>query len=469
MLFKFFPFMKNETKIEFAERSEKLKPFLHLILQKILAFQAKQTDFDLTDLFPLQIITQEKDEEKKKRLLDKDINVDEIISEMREILVNDQHLLKCCVTVNRLAIWLDRFIAEVFRLTSGEMPNDEKFEEFFKEFSEITYSEPFKAVVFSHIFNFTSENSFLDFGELAVQKLEMAERARILNDKSIYYHLHPHHNTGEHFVVSSTIELIEDDWKWQIDERIKAEDFSRLFQYYKNGIVHINYSAVRFYPEWINPIRFGGLFFDGTKRRFPYENGEKMYSINNDEYKEIFEWFGLYQIPEIVGKFELETKDKNELGKRIELAGTYFEASHTQTELIRQLIDLAIALELLFHPHYQNEISFQISQLSAQLLGRTSAERKEIFNFIKTMYQKRSDIFHGNIESQEKKPITLEEIEKLSDLIRQALLKIIVLYIRGEEKHKPIIQLIKDSLLDENDLKKLQENSDISVLISKVK
>lgn len=458
---------QSETKSE--GRTEKLKPFLQQTLQKILNFQATQNDFDLSDLSPLQLIIEEKDEGKKKLLLENDINSEEIISEMQEILSSDQHLHKCCVTVNRLAMWLDRFLAEVFRLTSSTMPESEKFNEFFDEFSNITYVEPFNAVVYSHIFNFNSDNNVLDFGDLKIQKLELQDRFRVLVDHSTLSLLHPNENLGTYFTISGSTDLIEDDWNWLINERIKAEDFIRIFQYFKNGVIHLNYSAVRFHPEWINPIRYGGVFFSGTQRRFPHEMGGKMYSINNDEYLEMAEWLNLYQLPDVVNKFDLETNEKNALGRRIELAGTYFEASHTQTELVRKLIDLAIALELIFHPHYQGEISFQISQLAAQLLGTNPSEKKEIFTDIKTMYQKRSDVFHGNLEQQDKKPITLEETEKWSDLIRKALLKLIVLYIRGEDDHKKITKLIKDSLLDPDDLKTLEQQSDISLLIAEFK
>jgi len=276
--------MNEEIEIKFEDRTEKLKPFLHQTLQKILSVQAKQKDFDLSDTFPLQIIIEEKDEDKKKFLLENNINVEETVAEMQEILSSDQHLSKCCVTVNKLAMWLDSFIAEVFRLTSGVMPNDKNFNEFFNEFLSITYAEPFKAVVYSHIFNFNSDSNYLDFGDLKILKLELADRFRMLGDHSTLSLLHPNESLGTYFVVSSGAGLIEDDWSWLIDERIKAEDFARLFQYFKDGVVHINYSAVHFYPEWVNPIRYGGVFFYGTQRRFAHEMGGKMYSINNDEY-----------------------------------------------------------------------------------------------------------------------------------------------------------------------------------------
>lgn len=451
------------------KRTEKLKPFLSTLLKKVFEAQNEDGEFLLSDVLPLQIIFGTKDEKLKETILEKGIDKEKIISELQEILEEDSHLSKCCVTADRLAMWLDRFISETFRVTSGELPDDAKFDEFFNEFSEITYKESFRATVYSHVFNFTCEKDILDFGDLQIQKLDLSQRFKALGDHSTLSFLHPHDNIGEYFIVSNTTELIEDDWKWQINERIKAEDFARLFQYFKDGVIHINYSAVHFHPEWVNPIRHGGVFFSGLQRRFPHEQGEKMYSINEGEYHELIEWLSLYKLPEVEGKFDLETDKKNALGKKIELAGIYFEASHTHHELVRKLIDLAIALELIFHPHNKDEISFQLSQLGAQLLGTNPTEKKEIFKDIKLMYTKRSDVFHGNQEQQEKKPVTLEEIERWSSLIRNSLLKLITLYIRNRDNHKGVIQQIRDSLFDPEELKKLEQESDISILIKELK
>jgi Apea-like HEPN len=415
------------------------------------------------------LYVEETETPKKKLLLENNIDCEEIVIELEKILSEDSHLKRCCVNIDRLAIWLDSFISEVFRLTSGVLPNDEKFSEFFAEFSDFTYKEPFKAVVYSHIFNFTTESDTLEFGDLKIQRLDMASRSRVLNDDSIFYLLHPHNNIGEHFIVSNTTDLIENDWDWQIQERIKAEDFARLFQYFKDGVIHINYSTVYFYPEWINPIRNGGIFFYGEQRRFPHGDGSKLYTFNNVEYEIMVDWLNLYQSPDVVGKFDLETEKKNKLGKKIELAGTYFESSHTQKEDVRKLIDLAIALELIFHPHNKDEISFQLSQLAAQFLGENPEERTEIFDEIKLMYTKRSNIFHGNQEQQEKKPVNSEEIERWSSLIRKSLLKMIVLYMRGEESHDTIIKQIRQSLFDPCLRLKMEKETNINLLIQEVK
>ncbi|HEV7644969.1 MAG TPA: hypothetical protein VGO50_13575 [Pyrinomonadaceae bacterium] len=449
------------------KRTEKLKPFLHSWLKKVC--ESQNEDFQLSDIFPLQIILEEKDEGTQRAQLENGIDREQIVSELEEMLASDSHLLKCCVTYNRLAMWLDRFIAEAYRLNFGKMPDDARFEEFFDAFLEETYKESFRSKFYSHVFNLTCEQDSLDFGDLKIQKLDLSQRFRVLGDHSTLSLLHPHHNIGEYFIVSKTSELIKDDWEWQFDERVKAEDFARLFQYFKDGVVHINYSIVRFYPAWVNTIRFGGLAFSGAQRRFPHENGGKMYSISDDEYHELIEWLSLYKLPEVEGKFDLPTEEKNALGKKIELAGVYFEASHTHNELFRKLIDLAIALELIFHPHNKDEISFQLSQLGAQFLGADAAQKKEIFKDIKLMYTKRSDVFHGNQEQQEKKPVTLEEVERWSGLIRRSMVKLITLYIRGRENHKEIIQQIRDSLFDPVEFEKLEQESNLLTLIEEIK
>lgn len=469
---------KVEPENELEKRTEKLKPFLYEILKIVSELQNKEEDFQLSGLLPIpvQVFVGLKDKEKKKIFLENGIDSEKIIAELNQILEDDNHLHKCCVTYDRLAAWLDRFISEVLRLTQGEMPDQTKFDEFFNQFSEITYKEPFRAVVYSHIFNFISDEDTLEFGDFQIQKLDLARRFDVLGDNSTLVAFHPHDHIGTHFIVATGSELIENDWDWLFNERIKAEDIARIFQYYKDGVVHINYSAVHFYPEWVNPIRNGGIFFYGQQRRFPHEMGGKMYSLNQDEYKEIIDWFTLYQLPEVIGKFDLETKKKSDLGQKIELAGIYFEASHTHHELVRRLIDLAIALEVIFHPYGQNEIAFQISQLAAQVLGTNPTEKNALFRDIKLMYTKRSDVFHGNIINQNKKPVTLEEIERWSSFIRRSLLTFITLYIRdNEEIHKPddshikIIERIRNSFFDSDELERLEKEWNIRLLIEEFK
>lgn len=56
--------------------------------------------------------------------------------------------------------------------------------------------------------------------------------------------------------------------------------FAQVLQYYKDGVVHIGYSAPVFLPEWAGQVRRSGVFFLGELRRVAYEGGDKPYLIN---------------------------------------------------------------------------------------------------------------------------------------------------------------------------------------------
>ena len=236
----------------------------------------------------------------------------------------------------------------------------------------------------------------------------------------------------------------------------------RILQYYKNGVVHLNYTATLFEPFWINQVRKFGTAFWGDNRRTAYEGGAKMYELSETEFLEITDLWNLYNLPDIASKF---ADDKNLLRKVIEFAGSYFESSHTHTDPVRRIVDLAIALEVIFSPGNKDEVSFQLSQLAAEFIGETPEEKLKIFASIKRFYSKRSDLLHGNIKAYAPEFITQNEVEQFSSIIRRAIVKFVSLYLNGRNDHKEIISEIRNGLLNPELSIEVRTKADLQTII----
>jgi hypothetical protein len=440
--------------VEEGKRSPTLKPFLrevHTALRNLYQ-SGNASGFAFTvnlssAIYPwlYEGSTEEYDSNiEKQRFVQVGINGDQLLNQLTTILSEDSHLKLCCVSPYFLATCLDLFYDSFLPDAFTKDVTDEDFDQHFQSFSDVIYAEPFRAQAYSHIFNFESELGDLHFGELNVIKLSRFDIARLLGEPSPLSSLHPF-GAGEHFLYSETKEMIPNDWEWAYGELLKAEEFARVLQYSADGTVHLNYTSIYFFPRWVNRVRKNGIFLLGTHRRFAHEQGTRPFVVDSRLYEELLGRFDYYSRPEIAEKF---ADNRNALGKVIEFAGTYFESSHTQTEDARRLMDLALALEAIFHPNNSGEITFQISQLAAQFIGRTPEEKKEIFADVKKMYDKRSKLVHGSSKAQSEGFLDCDQIEKWSSLIRRALLGLIALYLRGETDHKAIVNQIEQSALD---------------------
>jgi hypothetical protein len=385
-----------------------------------------------------------------------------LVKELDSLLDDDEHLRKCCVNVLVLAQQLDKFIAHLLKDLTESVPTQEEFDLIFRTYTDHLYEEPFAFLVFSHIFNFTADEDILDFGSVQIRKLAPQEIPILFGESTSHSLLHPY-QSGQFFVVDESNGLITDDLAHIGQAHDAADKLVMIFQYFKDGVVHSNYSANFFRPLWLNRIRKYGSFYWGDNRRRAYELGERMYQITAADHAEIATWFELFSRPELLRKFDEPTKG---LGKTIDFAGTYYRSSHTQVDSERKLIDLAIALESAFSPGNKDEITFQLSQFCAEFVGVTPTNKLELVSFVKNMYNKRSNLLHGNHTKYEKDPVTMEELEKFSSIIRASLLKFIALYLDGTDDHKEVINLIKESLFNPDTRTNLAERSDIHRVIA---
>ena len=121
----------------------------------------------------------------------------------------------------------------------------------------------------------------------------------------------------------------------------------------------------------------------------------------------------------------------------LEVALENFELSYSITHKELRFLCLMISLEVLFNPHSQTELTYQISRSAAIIIGNNKGERTIIFNEIKRLYGLRSGLFHTGKSTK----LCDADSVKLGLWIRQSIKKLhIIMNQTGKER---------DAILDE--------------------
>jgi Apea-like HEPN len=376
-----------------------------------------------------------------------------IKGELEQVLVEDQHLRDCCDTTLNLAYLVDHF--EILPLIQAEKLTDDEYDKLFLRFTDVVYSQPFRKMTLSHLYNFVSPEKIMSFGNIKIMRLEPSHILDVIQDRSVYNFLH-NHQTGDFFAITESGGAVSNVVEWIFDERAVAQELVWILQYYKDGIVDIDYTTPFFLPEWVNAIRKQGLAYIGEPRKLVYADGTRFYSLSQAEATEVNRWWQIYQTPQVTSRFE---DLKNKLRQALLRAGDYYEASMQQKDPVGRLINLAIALEALFSPSDKTEVSYKISLSASSLVSDDANQRVENFNFLREMYKRRSALFHGTYDI-DKDLLSVHEAERLAAIIRVSILRFLVLYLKGEGRRENILNKLSDGILNVNILDELRLESD---------
>lgn len=387
---------------------------------------------------------------------------------LERILETDKQLRECCVGTLPLAHCFDlAFITSATLLIVSD-PHSKLLDDLYQEFETTIYGQGrFRAISLCHLFNFQSDESSLKFVDVRVERLDGPTISRILGERSAASFIHPA-GTGDYFIVSEREGPCEDHIKWIFEEKSRAELFTHVLQYFKDGVVHIDYAAPHFLPEWVNQIRKWGIFFVGTPRRLPYEGGQRFYVVLDREREAISRWWRAYQKPDIFQRVGDLRHTLRQAGLR---AADYFETSHAQEKPADRLISLAVALEALFSPDDKGEFTFRIAQSLSQLVGTTAEERATLFRATKTFYSRRSELIHGqyDIEAYLKGQfVTHSECEQWASPIRRAILRFLVLHLRGLKHRDEVLNELSLAAFDQDASERLRQESDPERLLTEI-
>lgn len=392
----------------------------------------------------------------------------EVRDSLEGILNSDKHLKECCSSVAQLAHCVDLgFVTPASSLILARAAS--KLDEQFSTFVAVVYGQGrFKAVSLCRIFNFFSDESSLTFGNVRVERMDSSTISRILGETSSASFIHPP-STGEHFIVNEAEGPCDDPFSWLVQQRSRAELFVHVLQYFKDGVVHIDYAMPHFLPQWVNQIRKWGIFFIGNPRRIPYEQGQRKYTVDKNEIEPISFWWDVYQRPDIFSRISNLQHSLRQAGLR---AGEYYEANHTLESPSARLLSLAVALESLFSPDDKGEFTFRIPQSLSQLIGSTPGERAQLFAQMKKFYSRRSELVHGqyNVKKYlEGTFVTHEDCDAWASPIRRAILAVLILYLRGQNKREDLLKDLTLASLDSEVGERLRSQSQLDRFLAELK
>jgi hypothetical protein len=379
---------------------------------------------------------------------------DALVTMLNHVLLHDAQLRACCRSILVLAFYLDRFIIHpaARRLVDGA--SQAEIDLLYRHFEDVTYNQgPYSRTAYTQIFNLSIDAAEIDLedGLRLVQIHESVVPSLLGESGAVRSFLHP---TAAGNVFLATTEAGESsvpDAEWLSSTRQSAHTLVTILQYMKDGIINVGYSVLDFRPSWVNELRKFGLLFIGDPRRLPYKNGTDKYQLDSSTLIELHRWRTALERDSIRTRM-------NSYGMQMRLtidrAGTYYEGSLERTQLDERLIALSIALESLFSPSDQSELSYRICQYAALLLGTDPAERASVFDSFREMYKLRSKLVHGAYDVQRYRNgtfVTEDQLRKWADLIRRSILSFIILFLRGCDDTRTLHARLEKTCYDDNE------------------
>ena len=108
-------------------------------------------------------------------------------------------------------------------------------------------------------------------------------------------------------------------------------------------------------------------------------------------------------------------------------------------------------------------------QAVRDLVGEDAPARIEISKLVKKLYDRRSALLHGQYDYAKfarGEFVSDEEVDLWTDLIRKAILRLMVLYFRGETDRETFLGELSSSALDQSLGEKVRLESDPDAFLS---
>jgi hypothetical protein len=353
-----------------------------------------------------------------------------LVDRLNRTRLNDSHLF-ACTTPWMLCRLVGKFVD---MMTAGPAKADSTESAYFDEsvanFLHGVYSEPFGMHVVSHLYNFEADSSTLAVAGLEIVRLEKKQIEVITGSEQIAL-LYTMPLTGDFFVIDeiSDPNLTVDNFYDYINPAIEAcDDLIGVMQYMKDGVLNRDYSLITLRPPWVN--NFVTTIPLGESQKLPFANGKQFFKITVSEMNIVESWLDVYQ-----NQLKPVLYDhSSDLANALKVAMDFFASSHESTTSEERLINLMVALEALFSPEDNKELSYRIRQYASQLIGDSTDERHEIFTKLGKLYSLRSQIVHGTLDINKYREDTLVPPDSTLDLIsivRRGILRLLVLFLRG--------------------------------------
>lgn len=265
------------------------------------------------------------------------------------------------------------------------------FDKVYEEFEEYFYRDMVEYRFMSPLSNFQTEIEKIELSPgFAIIKIPREERERMLSHSSepglfplyqvmpfnIYafeFYLKAPKLFGESHSVREVKKIPSQIARKQFDEACSA---LRLF---KKGAVNYEYIRVGT-TSW---ELHGGTFTTATIER--RQSIGVQYVLSKDELPDFLRFWNFFQ------------KARRKTRRRIDVALRRLNFAYGRTRSEDKLIDYMIGFEALLLEGERQELEYRLALRGSTLLGKTSEERKKIFEELKTAYRERSSIVHGGV------------------------------------------------------------------------
>lgn len=378
---------------------------------------------------------------------------------LEELLASDLHLRATCLDAATLAralevIFLDHIIDDP--VVVGDKPDLDEIitnylidELFLKDYTRTLYFRVYNLFTDRPAFPVLPLNAILNF----VADLDIPG---ITGEPTPTSTLHLP-ETGNTFLVFEDTGFGNDS-EWWSDRWTNANTVVGVLKYLKYGIVDVDYSVMHFTPNWVNRVRKYGISMWGRPRT---DVQEARFMLDEAEHATVVRYLNAAL------RYRSALQDlRTSLRRAMATAGDYFEGHHKRTTPEDQLIDLVIALESLFSPSDKGELRFRISLNAALLLGKDPEDRSAIMDFVMDMYDHRSALVHGGRSPFEAGGLTTVDLARLGDLVREAILRFGVLYIRGQHDRQQVLNEIKQCAFNPAHLEDIRRRSEFEIFLA---
>ena len=345
--------------------------------------------------------------------------------------IKDVERIKKFLGYNILGGFLMRYVETV-----GGFNYDENiFNDLYRELEEYIYTEGREIIVVAPLLNFELKGiEKIDLGDFIIRKISEDEFKMLLG-KNALGEIHPLYPYGGIFKTIWCIEL-----KVKCPSKRRSEDLTPYIEkvittlrLFKKGSIH--YSAILDYPKvWKN--HWGVSSHGGGEIYGP------RYELTDKDIESLKAFWNKFK--------SLNTQNYPFLDVSIRR----FNFSYERRLPEDKLIDYITAFEALYLKGVEKELSYRLTLRCACFLGKDGEERRKIFEILKSAYDARSKIVHGEpIESKSFKKLlnklnlNLPELSmQVEEYLRESI-KTFLHFLQKSESHDEIIKEIDEKII----------------------
>lgn len=368
---------------------------------------------------------------RQKQLLEVGFNGEDLKKKLEALFVSDPHLASCCK-----GVWmLTKCLSSLFLNFLGSNVPIESFDLAYSRFSNYLYCDRYRVYMVHHLFNFEADIDRFEIAGTVIGRFTKGDLVSVFENEVVFDLFHAE-DVGAFFAIR---EIPGDERN--LEEFLKSHkltydsinDTIGILQFIKDGLVFSDYSFLSYQPHWVNKL-FPPLPV-GNQRKIPYDQGKSFYQFSLDDVARAQKWLRIWASPEIQSRLE----KRSNLGNLVRLAIEFYTSSFYQLDEAQRLLHLTFALEALFSPNQNQELSFRIRQYASQFVGGSAKERKDIFALVKKAYERRSKLVHGLLDVTAYIDDTLTTASsniELASVVRRAILGMLAMLFRGRDNLK---------------------------------